>query len=116
METLYENGFDTSIRLAPFLYDTADYDIINTINCDKCLVEFLRVTPAAKKELSKIINLSEYTHREGNAQHLPLETKIQILDRLNFKELSVCDDVQQHYDYFLHNVCHNPNDCCNLTL
>lgn len=45
-----------------------------------------------------------------------LNKKLDIINKLRFKEISVCDDVQAHYEYFLENVCYNPNDCCNLTL
>ena len=44
------------------------------------------------------------------------EKKIEILDKLHFKEMTVCDDVQDHYDYFKENFNYNQDDCCNLTL
>lgn len=117
VETLYEEGFDTSVRLAPFLYSTADYEIINQINVDKCLVEFLRVKSVGKNNpLNKAIDLSPYTYKEGGYYHLPFKTKMKILNKLDFKELSVCEDVEAHYHYFLKNVCYNPNDCCNLRI
>ncbi len=116
VEVLEENGFDTSVRLAPFLYNTADFKKINDIDCKKVLVEFLRINNNAKKGLKGIVNFSDYTVREGGCNHLPLETKLEVLSRLDFEQISVCDDVQEHYDYFLQNVCYNPNDCCNLSL
>ena len=116
VETLEENGFDTSRRIAPFLYNTADLNKINDIKCKKVLVEFLRINNNAKKGLNGIINLNEYTVREGGCYHLPLDKKLEVLGKLEFEQVSVYDDVQKHYDYFLKNVCHNPNDCCNLTL
>ena len=116
VETLFDEGFDVSVRLAPFLYDTADFDMINSINVDKCLVEFLRINNNAKKGLRGIIDFNDYTVSEGGCRHLPLNKKLDVLGRLDFKELSVCDDVQEHYDYFLKNVCFNSEDCCNLSL
>jgi len=114
IEKLYENNYDVSLRLAPFIYKKSDYDIINDINVDKCLVEFLRVKPSMKKYLGDIIDFSQYTIKEGGYRHLSLDTKKSVLSHLNFKELSVCDDVQEHYDYFKENFNFNKNDCCNL--
>lgn len=116
IETLYENGFDVSLRLAPFLFETCDFDIINNINVDKCLVEFLRIKPKMSELIGDITDFDMYTLKEGGYRHLPLETKIKQLEKLNFKELSVCDDVREHYDYFQENINFNCEDCCNLTL
>lgn len=35
---------------------------------------------------------------------------------LDFPELSVCEDVPSHYDYFTKNVNANSEDCCNLNV
>lgn len=116
IETLFENGFDVSLRLAPFLFETCDFDEINSINVDKCLVEFLRVKPKMAELISDITDFDLYTLKEGGYRHLPLDAKIEQLEKLDFKELSVCDDVQDHYDYFQDNVNFKCNDCCNLSL
>lgn len=117
LETLYEQGFDASLRLAPILYNTCDYERINDIKCDKCLVEFLRLKSVSKNNpLNKSMNLSAYTYREGGYYHLPLKIKIKVLQKLNFNEMSVCEDVNSHYTYFKKNYNHNPNDCCNLRI
>lgn len=116
VETLYSRGYDVSVRLAPFFYDTCDFDLINDINSDKCLVEFLRLNGKIKNTLKGIIDTKKYNLNEGGYQHLPLEEKLNVLGKLKFKEISVCDDVQNHYDYFEENINFNPNDCCNLTL
>ena len=116
VEKLYNNGFDVSLRLSPFLYETVDYDVINDINVDKCLVEFLRVKPKMRECLDEFIEFDNYSLKEGGYRHLPLETKIKQLEKLDFKEMTVCDDVQEHYDYFKENYNYNPDDCCNLTL
>lgn len=116
VEALFENGFDVSLRLAPFLFESADFDIINSINVDKCLVEFLRVKPKMAETLGDIVDFDLYSLKEGGYRHLPLEIKLEQLNKLNFKELSVCDDVQEHYDYFQDNINFNSEDCCNLTL
>ncbi len=116
IETLYSKGYDVSIRLSPFLYETVDYDKVNSINVDKCLVEFLRITPQLKEALKDYINFEDYSVKEGGYRHLPLEKKLEVLEPLEFKEITICDDVQDHYEYFKKNFNHNPNDCCNLTL
>lgn len=116
IETLQENGFDVSLRLSPFLFDTCDFDLINSINVDKCLVEFLRIKPSMFDLLKGYVNVDEYTVKEGGYRHLPLDVKLRELEKLDFKELTVCDDVQEHYDYFHENVNYNPDDCCNLRL
>ncbi len=117
LETLHEQGFDTSLRLAPILYDTIDYEKIHDINIDKCLVEFLRVKSVGiKNPLNKVIDLSNYTYREGGYYHLPLKIKLKVLEKLDFREMSVCEDVETHYNYFQENYNHNPHDCCNLKL
>ena len=116
IETLFENGFDVSLRLAPLMFETVDYDVLNQINVDKCLVEFLRVKPKMKEYLDEFIDFDNYSLKEGGYRHLPLETKIEQLENLHFKEMTVCDDVQEHYDYFKENYNFNKDDCCNLTL
>ena len=114
IETLYNEGFDVSLRLSPFLFETVDYDVINNINVDKCLVEFLRTKPSLEKELEQVVTFNDYTIKEGGYRHLPLDKKLKVLNKLHFKEMTVCDDVQEHYDYFQENYNYNKNDCCNL--
>ena len=116
IETLQEYGFDVSIRLSPFLYETVDYDLLNNVNVDKCLVEFLRTTPQITEKMKDYINPDDYTHKEGGYRHLTLDKKLEILNNLRFKEMTVCDDVQEHYEYFKEHYNHNKNDCCNLRL
>lgn len=116
IEKLYDNGFDVSLRLSPFLFDTCDYDLINEINVDKCLVEFLRIKPSMFKLMEGYINPEDYKHKEGGYRHLSLDKKLHELAQLDFKELTVCDDVQEHYDYFKENFNYNADDCCNLLL
>lgn len=116
IETLFDNGYDVSLRLAPLMFETVDYDVLNQINVDKCLVEFLRVKPKMKEYLDEFIEFDNYSLKEGGYRHLPLETKKQQLEKLHFKEMTVCDDVQEHYDYFKENYNYNKDDCCNLTL
>lgn len=116
VETLQDNGFDVSLRLSPFLYETVDYDVINDISVDKCLVEFLRIKPNIMNSLRNFISFNKYVVNEGGYKHLRLTEKLNTLKKLQFKELSVCDDVTEHYNYFKKYLNYNKNDCCNLRL
>lgn len=116
IEVLHKNGFDVSLRLAPCLFNTIDWNIINNIKVDKCLIEFLRVKPSMKSLLEDFINFDDYKLKEGGYRHLSLTTKLDIINKLKFKEITVCDDVQEHYDYFKLHINHNKDDCCNLNL
>jgi hypothetical protein len=89
--------------------------IINNVRCDKILVEFLRVNTWIKKWFD--IDYSEYTLKQSGYQHMPLDLKIKYLEMVkNFKEVTVCEDVSEHYLYWEDHVNHNPLDCCNLRL
>ena len=116
IEKLQRNGYDVSIRLSPFLYETVDYDKLNRIDVDKCLVEFLRLTPKIHEQIKEHVTFEHYNLKESGYRHLPLDKKMEVLDKLDFKEITVCDDVQAHYDYFKENFNHNPKDCCNLNI
>lgn len=118
IEKLQTAGFDVQLRLSPFIPQFAetkflDLDIINSVKCDKVLVEFLRVNTWIKKWFK--INYSDYTFNQGGYKHIPLKWKRHYLKKITgFKEVSVCEDVLQHYKYWKQNVNHNPEDCCNL--
>ena len=113
IEKLYKEGFDVQVRLSPFIYEFIDFDILNKIKCDKILVEFLRVNHWIKKWFD--IDYSKYVVKHANYQHLPLEIKKEYLKPItDFKELSICEDVDEHFKYWQENVNHNKKDCCNL--
>ena len=116
IEKLQKAGYDVSIRLSPFLYETADYGKLNRIDVDKCLVEFLRLTPKIHEQIKEYVTFEHYNLKESGYRHLPLDKKLEVLDKLDFKEITVCDDVQAHYDYFKENYNPNSTDCCNLRL
>ena len=113
IEKLQENGYDVSLRLSPFIPEFVDLDIINNIKCDKILVEFLRVNTWIKKWFD--IDYSDYIIKQSGYQHLPLNKKIEYINKINgFKEITVCEDESEAYEYWKNNFNHNPNDCCNL--
>lgn len=120
IEKLYRAGFDVQLRPSPFIPQfidngVLDMDIINGVECDKILVEFLRVNTWIKKWFD--IDYSEYSLKQSGYQHLPLEQKIKYLKLIKgFREISICEDVTEHYAYWNENVNHNPADCCNLRM
>ena len=114
IEKLNALGYDVQLRLSPFIPELIDFNILNSIKCDKILVEFLRVNTFIKRWF-KEINFSKYTLKQSNYLHLPLEEKIKQIDKIkNFKELTVCEDVTEHYNYWKNNINPNKEDCCNL--
>ena len=117
VEKLQENGFDVQVRLSPFIPELVDIDVINSIKCNKILVEFLRVNTWVNKWFGDVADLSHYTVKDGSYKHMPLDQKLKHIGKINgFKEITVCEDEHEHYDYWKYNFNNNPNDCCNLKL
>lgn len=113
IEKLQAAGFDVQVRLSPFIPEFIDLQMLNSIRCDKILVEFLRVNTWIKKWFD--IDYSPYTVKHGGYLQLPLEYKIELLKGITgFKEISVCEDEDTAYDYWKTHLNHNPDDCCNL--
>ena len=58
---------------------------------------------------------SEYTVKQSGYSHLPLEKKLEYIKNITgFKEMTVCEDESEAYEYWKNNFNHNPNDCCIL--
>ena len=113
VEKLYQEGFDVAVRLSPYVPQFVDFDRLNRIKCNKIIVEFLRVNHWIKKWLP--LDYSEYTVKQSGYQHLPLFRKIEYLSKVTgFDEVSVCEDVTEHWEYWQEAVNHNKEDCCNL--
>lgn len=113
IEKLQKLGFDVQLRLSPFIPEFIEFDKLNNIQCDKILVEFLRVNSWIKKWFD--IDYSNYTEKQSNYRHLPLEKKKEYLLKITgFKEVTICEDFTEHYDYWKENFNPNPDDCCNL--
>ena len=113
IEKLSLLGFDVQLRLSPYMKEFIDFDILNNIQCDKILVEFLRVNTWIKKWFD--VDYSRYTIKHGGYQHLPLEEKIKDIKLITgFKEVTVCEDETEAYEYWKNNFNPNKDDCCNL--
>ena len=102
---LHESTMQNNLRSA---YLTA------LIKCDKIIVEFLRVNWFIKQWFK--IDYSDYTLKEWGYNHLPLEKKIQLISKIKKPQISVCEDVEEHYQYRKQHFNYNPEDCCNLNL
>lgn len=115
IEKLYKLDYNVQVRLSPFIIELIDFKVLNSIKCDKIVVEFLRVNTFIKRWF-KQADLTKYTLKHSNYLHLPLEEKIKQLENINgFKELTVCEDVDEHYEYWKNYINPNKEDCCNLT-
>lgn len=115
VEQLSALGFDTSVRLSPFVPEMVDLDVINAIKCDKILIEFLKVSPRIKKWFD--IDYSPYTLKCGSYLHLPLNKKIELANLITgYKERTVGEFVPAHHKYFSQHFNANPDDCCNLRI
>ena len=116
IEKLYKNGIDVAVRLSPYIPEYIDINVLGAIECDKIQVEFLRVNSWIRKWFD--IDYSDYTVKQSNYSHLPLLKKIELVNGIKAcapdKQISVCDDESEAYEYW--KQCFNPNkdDCCNL--
>jgi DNA repair photolyase len=115
IEKLHALGFDVALRLSPYVEGWVDFEALNAVKCDKILVEFLRVNTTILRRFN--VRADDYTIHEAGYLHLPLEKKLEILKKITgFKEVTVCDDCTEHYDYFRDHFNPNPKDCCNLRI
>lgn len=115
IEKLYDAGFDIQLRLSPFIEEFVDFDKLANVKCDKLLVEFLRINSWINKWFGKYIDGSLYTVKQNGYNHLPLEYKKELISKIyGFKEITVCEDETEAYNYWQNNFNPNPDDCCNL--
>lgn len=113
IEKLQRKGFDVALRLSPFIPGYVDYDRLNAVECDKILIEFLRVNTWIRRWFD--IDYSDWTVKQSGYLHLPLEKKLELIKPITgFKEMTVCEDEDEAYEYWKKNFNHNPEDCCNL--
>jgi len=112
IKKLQDKGFDVAIRLSPLIPEFIDFDKLNSLGIEKGIIEFLRVNTWIKKWFN--VDYSKHILKEGGYNHLPLEYKKQILEKVKIPNISVCEDVKEHYDYWMENVNPNKDDCCNL--
>lgn len=118
VEKLAAAGFDVSVRLSPFIPEFVDLGVVNAIRCDKVLVEFLRVNTWIERWLASLpVSLERHTLFSGGYKHLPLSVKRELVAGVTgFKEVTICEDVPEHYAWWQANLNANPDDCCNLNI
>ena len=76
-------------------------------------MEFLRVNGWIKKWLD--INYDAWSVKFAGYEHMTLPDKIEaIRPFLRAHEVTVCEDVTEHYEYWQKFVNADKNDCCNL--
>lgn len=109
---LQEAGFDVAIRLSPLIEQYMDFDKLNNLGIKKAVVEFLRVNPWIEKWFD--IDYSKFTLHQSGYRHLPLSEKRRIIEKVKIPEITVCEDVSEHYDYWTKHFNPNKEDCCNL--
>lgn len=113
---------DVCLRLSPFFREFIDTSIIAETQPKKILVEFLRINHWIERWLDSVggFDLSAYNHKHGGYRHLPLQRKVEQIKELRIAlphaEISVCEDVPEHYGYWKENVNPNKEDCCNLSM
>lgn len=112
IKKLQAAGFDVAIRLSPLIEEYIDFDKLNSLGIEKAIVEFLRVNHWIKKWFN--IDYSKFTLKEGGYNHLQLQEKKRILNKVKIPTVSVCEDVDNHYKYWEEHFNPNKNDCCNL--
>jgi DNA repair photolyase len=110
---LQATGFDVALRISPFIEEYIDFPLLNSLQVKKCLVEFLRVNSYVKGWFPSV-DYSKYTLRHSNYWHLPLAEKQRLLKKVTLPNITICEDVSEHYEYWKRH--YNPNvlDCCNL--
>ena len=111
---LQENGFDVAIRLSPLIEEYMDFNKLNKLKINKSIVEFLRVNHWIRKWFN--IDYSKYTLKQSGYNHLSLEEKKRILNKIKIPNVSVCEDYTEHFFYWKENFNPNKNDCCNLII
>ena len=89
-----------------------DFDQMNQVQCEKCLVEFLRVNATIAKRFG--VSTDSFPVRDAGYMHYSLDHKLEVLHRITNMQVTACDDCTEHYEYFRDHFNPNPNDCCNL--
>jgi DNA repair photolyase len=111
---LQELGFDVAIRLSPLIEEYMDFDKLSDLGIKKGIVEFLRVNHWILKWFD--VDRKKFRIKDGGYRHLPIKEKVRIVQKIRNMEISVCEDVSGHFNYWRFGFNPNPEDCCNLRL
>ena len=113
IQALQAEGYDVAIRLSPIIEEYMDFDKLNDLGIERCVVEFLRVNSWIKQWF-RGVDFSKYTVRQGGYYHLPLKEKQRIVEKIHIPQKTICEDVTEHYQFWRDFVNPNKEDCCNL--
>ena len=115
VEKLQSLGFDVSVRLSPYIPKNINLKTLNNIECHKVLIEFLKVNYNVRNWFD--IDYSDYSLKFGGFEHLELNRKNDLQNMITgFRQKTIGEYVESHYQYFRDNVNFNKDDCCNLSL
>ena len=115
IEKLQAAGYDIALRLSPYIPEFVDLNVLNSVKCDKIVVEFLRVNSWIKKWFN--IDYSPFVIKQSGYWHRTLNEKRELIKGITgFKQITVCEDETKAYEYWKRHFNPNPNDCCNLRL
>lgn len=109
---LQEADLDVAIRLSPLIEEYIDFEKLNSLGIKKAQVEFLRANHWIKKWFD--VDYSKHTIKQSGYEHLPLDEKKRIISKIKIPEISVCEDEDTAYKYWVENFNPNKDDCCNL--
>lgn len=112
IKKLQDKGLDVAIRLSPLIEEYIDFDKLNSLGIQKAQVEFLRVNYWVKQWFD--IDYSKHTIKQSGYEHLPLDEKIRIVNKIKIPKISICEDEDGAYEYWKNNFNPNKDDCCNL--
>ena len=111
--TLQDAGFDTMLRLSPFMEEYIDFPRLNALNVKKTLIEFLRADTRIMRCFPDV-DYRKYGLRDGGYWHLFLPDKLRLLGKVKLPNITIGDHVPHHHEYFRDNFNPNQHDCCNL--
>ena len=109
---LQEKGFDIAIRLSPLMEEYMDFDKLNALGIEKCVIEFLRVNSWIRQWFD--IDYSAYKLKQGSYRFLRLGDKKRLVEKVKIPSKTICEDYSPHFQYWRVNVNPDRNDCCNL--
>lgn len=89
-----------------------DFNKLNNLGINKAIVEFLRINHWIKKWFK--VDYSKHIIKENGYEHLSLEEKKRIINKIKIPIISVCEDESEAYEYWKNNFNPNKDDCCNL--